>query len=335
MPNLALIDALRARTKELKVSYIGSQNGPEKALCKEAKVPYYGIQTGKLRRYFDWQNFVDVFRVPLGFFQALQLLRKLKPDLLFSKGGFVAVPVVMAGAALKIPIFIHESDARPGLATKLSAPFAKEIWLGFESARADLHRYDSKTKIIGNPIREELLHGNKKQALQLTGFTEKRPTLLIMGGSSGSQELNELASKNHKELTSQFNVIHLHGNEKPVTRKNQHYFPLAYAHEELKDLYALADLCISRAGAGSLAELGALKIPTLLFPLGLQASRGDQILNAREVVKTHDFFQIHNSKKTLFEELKSLLRKARTQSRKSHKNVAQEMAERLLNQLAL
>jgi UDP-N-acetylglucosamine--N-acetylmuramyl-(pentapeptide) pyrophosphoryl-undecaprenol N-acetylglucosamine transferase len=292
VPNLAIADALTARSKEVKFSYLGSKNGPEKALLERAGIPFESLATGKLRRYFDWRNFTDPFKILFGFVQAWVKLFRLKPDVLFSKGGFVAVPVVWAAALHRIPILIHESDARPGLATRLSAPFAKHIFLGFEEAKNGLERWTHKIEVVGNPVRPEILKGQAERAKQLTGFDGIRPVLLVMGGSSGSQEINEGLAQQKKALCEHWDIIHITGEGKGTTQKEPAYYAQPYAHEELKDLYALASLALTRAGANSLAELEALGLPALLLPLGLAASRGDQVWNAKALVARSPQFKV-------------------------------------------
>lgn len=292
VPNLAIADELTARSKELKLSYLGSKKGPEKALLERAGIPFESIATGKLRRYWDWRNFVDPFKILFGFVQAWIKLFRLKPDVLFSKGGFVAVPVVWAAALHGIPIFIHESDARPGLATRLSAPFAKRIFLGFEDAKKGLERWAKKVEVVGNPVRKEILKGEAKSGQEFTGFDGKRPVLLVMGGSSGSQEINEALIQQKEALCEHWDILHITGEGKGAAQKEPHYYAQPYAYEELKDFYALASLALTRAGANSLAELEALGLPALLLPLGLAASRGDQVWNAQALAARSGQFKV-------------------------------------------
>ncbi|MDY4692997.1 MAG: undecaprenyldiphospho-muramoylpentapeptide beta-N-acetylglucosaminyltransferase [Blautia sp.] len=278
-PNIALIP----RLKELgyRISYIGSYNGIEKNLIEELQIPYYGISSGKLRRYFDLKNFTDPFRVLKGFGQAKKLLKDLKPDVVFSKGGFVTVPVVIAAKKCKIPAIIHESDMTPGLANKLCLSSASKICCNFPETVNNLPA--DKAVLTGTPIRRELLNGNKEAGRKFCGFTDDKPVLMVIGGSLGAASVNENIRKILPELLKEFQVVHLCGKGKTddSLKSTNGYVQFEYIQEELPDLFALADIVISRAGANAICELSALKKPNLLIPLSAKASRGDQILNAR------------------------------------------------------
>ena len=278
-PNIAMIP----RLKELgyKISYIGSYEGMERKLIEELDIPYYGISSGKLRRYFDVKNFTDPFRVIKGFFEAKKLMKQLKPDVVFSKGGFVTGPVVIAASKKHIPTFIHESDMTPGLANKISIPFATKVCCNFPETVSHLPK--DKAILTGTPIRQELLEGNPEKALEFTGLSKDKPVILIIGGSLGAAAVNDAVRKILPELLKDFQVIHLCGKDKvDETLSNvKGYVQYEYIKQELADLFALADLVISRAGANAICELSALNKPNLLIPLSARASRGDQILNAR------------------------------------------------------
>ena len=277
-PNIALLPKLRELDYD--IHYIGSYEGIEKKLIEDANVPYYGIASGKLRRYFDPKNFSDPFRVLQGYGQARKLLKKLKPDVIFSKGGFVAVPVVLAAKHLHIPVIIHESDMTPGLANKISLPAATRVCCNFPETMRFVP--EGKAVLTGSPIREELLHGNKLAALSLCGFTANKPVILVIGGSQGSVVVNDAIRGILPELLKTYQVIHLCGKGKLDSTKTdmEGYIQFEYVKKELADLFALADICISRAGANAICELLALRKPNLLIPLSANASRGDQILNA-------------------------------------------------------
>lgn len=278
-PNIALLP----RLKELgyDIHYIGSYEGMEKKLIEDCGIPYYGISSGKLRRYFDVKNFSDPFKVLKGYGQARRLLKKLKPDVVFSKGGFVSVPVVFAAKHCHIPAIIHESDITPGLANKLAIPNAYKVCCNFPETLKYLP--EDKSVLTGSPIRSELLSGNRKHALDYCHLTDGKPTILVVGGSSGSQFINEVVRGILPELLKTYQVIHLCG--KGNLDKSLHgtagYAQFEYANQELSDMFALADIVISRAGANSICELLALHKPNILIPLSANASRGDQILNAR------------------------------------------------------
>ena len=278
-PNIALLP----RLKELgyDIHYIGSYTGIEKELIEQFNIPYHGISSGKLRRYFSWQNFTDPFRVIKGFGEANKLIKSLKPDVIFSKGGFVSVPVVLAGKNCKVPTIIHESDMTPGLANKLAIPSATKVCCNFPETLE--HLPEGKAVLTGSPIRQELLSGDKDAAKKLCGFTSDKPVILIIGGSLGSVIVNNAVRAILPELLKEFQVVHLCGKGKTDESliDLDGYAQFEYIKEELKDIFALTDIVISRAGANAICELLALYKPNLLIPLSANASRGDQILNAR------------------------------------------------------
>ncbi len=282
-PNLALLPMLKEHGYE--VRYIGSYTGIEKTLVEQAGIPYDGISSGKLRRYFDWKNFTDPFRVLKGYGEARKLLKKYQPEIVFSKGGFVAVPVVMAAKHLHIPVIIHESDMTPGLANKLAIPSATKVCCNF----SETLKYLPADKAIhtGCPIRAELLTGSKAAGQKLTGFTNAKPVLMIIGGSLGAVAVNNAVRAALPQLLEQFQVVHLCGknNLDESLQGTPGYVQYEYMGEPLKDIFAMADIVISRAGANAICELLALKKPNLLIPLGSAASRGDQILNAESYHK--------------------------------------------------
>ena len=282
-PNIALMGRLKEQGYQ--ISYIGSYNGIEKTLIEELGIPYYGISSGKLRRYFDLKNFTDPFRVLKGFSEARKLLKQLKPDVVFSKGGFVTVPVVVAAGRLKIPAIIHESDMTPGLANKLCIPSAVKVCCNFPETKA--HLPEGKAVVTGTPIRPELLQGDADKGRAFTGFTSEKPVIMIIGGSLGAQAVNDAIRRILPQLLKDFQVVHLCGKGKQDDSKNdlKGYVQYEYIESELADLFAMADIVISRAGANAICELQALKKPNLLIPLSANASRGDQILNARSFEK--------------------------------------------------
>ena len=278
-PNIALLPKLRELGYD--IHYIGSYEGIEKKLIEDVNVPYYGIASGKLRRYFDPKNFSDPFRVLKGYGEARKILKKLKPDVVFSKGGFVAVPVVLAAKHLHIPVIIHESDMTPGLANKISLSAATKVCCNFPETLQYLP--PKKAVLTGCPIRKELSEGSREAALKLTGFSADRPVLMVMGGSLGAIAVNKAVRDALPELLKDWQIIHLCGKGKldESLKGTPGYLQFEYVQKELPDLFALCDLVISRAGANAICELLALKKPTLLIPLSAKASRGDQILNAR------------------------------------------------------
>lgn len=278
-PNIALLPKLKEL--DFDVHYIGSYDGIEKKLIEDFKVPYYGISTGKLRRYFDVKNFSDPFRVIKGFAEAKKILKTLKPDVVFSKGGFVSVPVVRAAAALHIPCIIHESDMTPGLANKLCIPVATKVCCNFPETLQGLP--SDKAVLTGSPIREELTKGNKFRAMDMCHFSSGKPIVLVIGGSLGAAGVNKLVRDSLPHLLEDFQVVHICGKEKidNLLLNTPGYKQFEYVKEDLKDLFAMADVVISRAGANAICELLALRKPALLIPLPARSSRGDQILNAQ------------------------------------------------------
>lgn len=282
-PNIALVPQL----KELgfDIQYIGSYDGIEKKLIEEMGISYHGIASGKLRRYFDLKNFSDPFRVAKGFFQAKKLLKQLKPDVIFSKGGFVTVPVVQAAKTMHIPVIIHESDMTPGLANRLAIPAASKVCCNFPETIS--HLPEGKAVVTGCPIRAELRSGNRLEALKFCGFTADKPVLLIIGGSLGSVAVNTAIRNILPQLLKAFQVVHLcgKGNVDESLKNTAGYIQFEYIKNELADLFALADIVVSRAGANAICELLELRKPALLIPLSAAASRGDQILNAKSFKK--------------------------------------------------
>ena len=278
-PNIALLPRLKEMGYE--IFYIGSYDGIEKKLIADFDIPYFGISTGKFRRYFDPKNFSDPFRVIKGYAEARKKLKEIKPDVVFSKGGFVSVPVVRAAASLGIPCIIHESDMTPGLANKLCIPVASKVCCNFPETMKLLP--ENKAVLTGSPIREELAKGNKVAALDMCGFTANKPVVMVIGGSLGANAINQTVRQALPKLLEDFQVVHLCGKEKVdnLLLNEKGYKQFEYLKAELKDVFAMADVVISRAGANAICELLALKKPNILIPLPASASRGDQILNAK------------------------------------------------------
>ena len=280
-PNLALIPELKVDGWE--VQYIGSNNGIEKQLVAEVGIPYHGISSGKLRRYFDWQNFIDPFKVIKGIFDAYFAIAKIKPKVIFSKGGFVTVPVIFAGWLQRIPVIIHESDFSSGLANRLSIPFATKVCVTFPETAKHLAKYSAKVKHTGLPIRPDILKGNAEKGRELCGFNSDLPVLLVIGGSTGSAKINQAVRSILDILTQSYQVVHAcgKGNLDINLNGHPHYQQFEYLGTELADVFAIADLVVSRSGANAVFEFLTLRKPNLLIPLSKLSSRGDQILNAK------------------------------------------------------
>ena len=277
-PNLALIPSLKDRGFEIR--YIGSYEGIEKKLITDAGIPYDGISSGKLRRYFDLKNFSDPFRVLKGYAEACKLIKNYKPDVVFSKGGFVSVPVVLAAKRYHVPTIIHESDMTPGLANKICIPSAAKVCCNFPETLQYLPK--DKAVLTGSPIRRELLTGDRLSGLQYTHLSADKPIILVIGGSLGSVTVNQAVRSILPQLLTNFQVIHIcgKGNLDESLIGTEGYVQYEYVDKPLRHLFAAADLIISRAGANSICEILALRKPNILIPLSAAASRGDQILNA-------------------------------------------------------
>lgn len=282
-PNIALIPALKSHDYD--IHYIGSFKGIERSLIADEDLPYYAISTGRFRRYFDVKNFSDPFRVIKGYNDAKKILKNLKPDVVFSKGGFVSVPVIRAAASLKIPCVIHESDMTPGLANKLCFPVATKICCNFNETYSLLPA--NKAIMTGTPIRPEIFEGDKELARKLCNFNSALPVITVMGGSLGSRAINKYIRASLPTLLKNYQVIHLcgKGGLDNLLLNTTGYKQFEYVKEELKDIMALTDIVVSRAGANAICELLALKKPNILIPLPSSSSRGDQLLNASSFEK--------------------------------------------------
>ena len=278
-PHLAIIPRLLREGWE--IHYIGSENGIERRMIESLEgVTYYPIATGKLRRYHDIKNFTDPFRVVKGVSQARSLIKQIKPDVLFSKGGYVGLPVVYAASTCGVPVLIHESDMTSGLANKLALPFAKVMMCTFPETVSTAH---GKGLYVGAPIREELLQGNRERGLKMFGFNESKPVLLVTGGSLGAQAINRAVRSSLDKLTECFQVLHLcgQGNMDAAYEQVPGYVQVQFLSGEMADALACADVVVSRAGSNSICEFLALRKPALLIPYPAEASRGDQIVNAQ------------------------------------------------------
>lgn len=277
-PNLALLPRLTELGYD--ITYMGSLDGIEKKLVADFNLPYYGVPVGKLRRYLDPKNFTDPFKVIKGYNEARKYLKEIKPDVVFSKGGYVSVPIVRAAASLKIPCIIHESDLTPGLANKLCIPKATKVCCNFPETFDKLPA--DKAVLTGSPVRAELFVGNAEAAREMCGFNNEKPVIMVIGGSTGSVAINKAVRAALPELLKEFQVVHLCGTGRidNMLLTTEGYKQFEYLKSELKDVMALCDIVISRAGANAICELLSLKKPNLLIPLSRAASRGDQILNA-------------------------------------------------------
>ena len=306
-PNLALIPRLQADGWE--VHYVGGANSAEEALISRVPdVTFHTISVGKLRRYFDLKNFSDPFRVVKGVGQSARLIKKLKPDVVFAKGGFVSVPVVYGAKLNGVPVVTHESDMSPGLANKLCLPFTSVQCCNFPEA---VKYAKGKGVHTGSPIRPEILQGNKEEGRRRFGFNDSRPVLMVVGGSSGAQAINQAVWQALPRLTENFQVLHLcgKGNLTAVYEGTANYCQREYLNEEMADAYACADILVSRAGANALCEILATRKPALLIPYPKGASRGDQLLNAESFRSrgfSHVLLQENMTADTLVEKVEEL-----------------------------
>ncbi|HLV31277.1 MAG TPA: undecaprenyldiphospho-muramoylpentapeptide beta-N-acetylglucosaminyltransferase [Chitinispirillaceae bacterium] len=280
-PNLALVPELRKN--DFEIHYAGTKNGIEHELISKENIAFHFISAGKLRRYFDFKNFTDIFRIFTAFVQSLFLIARIRPNVVFSKGGFVSCPVVWASWIFRKPVIIHESDITPGLANRLSVPFASKICYSFPETAKYLP--SDRAVLTGLPVRDSLFNGDKEKGRKLCKFDTDKPVILVIGGSQGSEAINSCIRKSLDNMLNNFNICHLCGKGNSSTTERKGYCQFEYVNEELPHLFALADLVISRSGATTLFEIISLRKPNLLIPLETNASRGDQILNAHSFEK--------------------------------------------------
>lgn len=329
MPNLAIIESLIAKKSDLEITYIGSYHGIEKDLVP-SNIRFKKILTGKIRRYISLQNILDLIKVPIGTLQALFIMLFKRPSLVFSKGGYVAVPVVLAASMLRIKVITHESDVVPGLANKVCSRFAHINLVSFK----DSEKYLEKSKFIGTPIRKEILNGSKEKGYKHTQFNKDKPVVLIMGGSSGAENINNLIKASLKELLKNTQIIWITGKGKtpkdlPTSNSLKVY---EYVKEELPDLYSITDLIISRAGANSIAEIKALKKPSILIPLSKKASRGDQVINAKAYSKNGEALMLEEEEltaKKLITEIQKILENPQKMQSALDKHGTENVSEKI------
>jgi len=283
-PNIALFPELKRLGYT--IEYIGSNDGIEKEIIERENIKYFGISSGKLRRYIDLKNISDPFKVVKGVLEAFKIIRKEKPNIVFSKGGFVSVPVVMAAYMNRVPVIAHESDITPGLANRISAPYCTKICVTFPESLIAIS--GNKGVLTGTPIRKEILDGSAAKGREICGFEGGKPFILVIGGSLGSKVINDNVRACLTKLLEKYCVAHIcgKGNLDESLERLKGYKQFEYVSEELRDIFAAADLVISRAGANAIFELLALRKPNLLVPLSKKSSRGDQILNAESFKKS-------------------------------------------------
>jgi UDP-N-acetylglucosamine--N-acetylmuramyl-(pentapeptide) pyrophosphoryl-undecaprenol N-acetylglucosamine transferase len=281
-PALAVVRALRD-IRDCHIVWIGSGNGFDRTVVEGAGIEFYAINCGKLRRYFSLRNFTDIFRIAAGFFSSLALLNKHRPALLFSKGGFVSVPPCAAAGLMRIPVFTHESDFSPGLATRINARFSQKIFITYERTGAFFgKKYIDRMVLSGNPVRPEFYAANPDKGRAFLGVPPDEKILLVLGGSQGADEINSLAESCAAQLAESFFVVHQTGRNdgEAAAKTGLRYKRLSYIGSEMPDILAASALVIGRAGAGTVWECAAVGRPMILVPLA-SATRGDQIENAR------------------------------------------------------
>lgn len=277
MLNKLLIPGLFNR--DVEPVYIGSKKGIEKEIISATSIKYFNISSGKLRRYISMENAKDMFKVLKGISDARKILKREKPEFVFSKGGFVSVPVVLAAKSLRIPVYIHESDITPGLANKIASKFATRIFVTFKKTLDYLPA--DKAEYLGPVLRDELKRGYSRIGYEMTGFTPEKPILMIMGGSLGSKSINQFVRNNLDELLKHWQIIHLcgHGNcDLPLEKEG--YKQYEFVKRELPHLIKISDLIVGRSGSNAIYEFLLNEKPMILIPLPLSQSRGDQVENA-------------------------------------------------------
>lgn len=310
-PGLAVADEIKniaeTENKKIKIYWIGCSKGMDKKIVETAldkngnKIvdDFIGIPSGKLRRYFSWQNFTDFFRIIAGYFAARKSLKKLKPAVLFSKGGFVSVPPCLAAKHLEIPVFTHECDFTLGLANRINFKSAKKMFVSYEETKNRMSENDRNRVIVtGNPVRPVFYSTNKDKGLEFLSINKEntKPVLLVLGGSSGARQINQLVTENLEWLTKNFIVVHQTGlvnsdeklSEELKNKYKEEYKPYQFIYEQMPDVLAASDIILSRAGANSIWEGAVLYKPMLLVPLCGNGTRGDQVDNAK-------FFEENNS----------------------------------------
>ena len=296
-PGLAVVDELKALCPELSFLWIGSSQGMDKHIVEESGSVdlFKGIASGKLRRYFSFKNFIDVFKIFFGFIASFFILLKYKPLFLFSKGGFVSVPPCFAAKLLGIPVYTHECDFSPGLATKLNARFAKKIFLSYEETRTFFPKEKQNTLLVfGNPVRPIFYKTDAKfgfdflfkENQELYETIKTKPLLLVLGGSLGARQINKLVEENLEWLCEHCIVVHQRGKNTLLTETPyKEYLPYEFIYSEMPHVLAAADIVLSRAGANSLSEALVLQKPMILIPLMGSGTRGDQVENAQNLEK--------------------------------------------------
>lgn len=281
-PGIAIIERLKSKRPDVEIFWIGSGAKMEREIVGRFGIAYHAIPSGKLRRYLSFRNVIDVFKIIAGIAASVRLLRRLRPALVFSKGGYVSVPPVLAARVLHIPVFTHDSDVDPGLATRINSRFAERIFVAYEESRAFFPASRQGAIVVsGNPIRAEIMAGDAARGRKFVGAAQGKPMLLVLGGSLGAQQVNELIRKSSELLQQYYHIAHQTGPTGSAPTAAQSNFTVDFLASEYSDVLAAADLVVARAGGGTLWEIAARGKPSILIPLDTSSSRGDQLKNAR------------------------------------------------------
>jgi UDP-N-acetylglucosamine--N-acetylmuramyl-(pentapeptide) pyrophosphoryl-undecaprenol N-acetylglucosamine transferase len=282
MPNMAVIEELKSH-KDIDLLYVGSDDGVEKGMIEKIGVRYEGVKCGKLRRYFSWKNFKDLLKVPVGIWQARRVLKEFGADVVFAKGGYVSVPVVIAAKKLGVPVILHESDLSPGLANKICLKYSDKFCVSFEESKSHVSKkHLGKIVYTGALVRDSVLWGTAEAGRKFTGLNAHRPVILVMGGSQGAMQINDLVRASLDELLKKFQIVHIAGRGNlDIGIKRPGYVQYEFLEEQIKDVYEMSEMVITRGGANSLFEIAILKKKALIIPLGTEGSRGEQWQNAQ------------------------------------------------------
>ncbi len=320
-PAIQVLQALKDTSDDsIEALYLGDRRGPEKDIVSSHGIRFSHIPSGKLRRYHSLQNFTDLFRIIVGFVYSLVILRRFHPDILFSKGGFVSVPPVIAAKILRIPIVTHESDIDPGLANRINSRFVDAICIPYEQSRSH-YASNLETFVTGNPVRTELLHGDARRARMRYGIPEDRMFILVLGGSQGALEINRIIWQWAEEGIEELFILHQSGQLTYKELRKENYVTVPHISEGLGDLFSAADMVISRAGAGAIHEFALNEIPMLLIPKGTDSSRGDQIRNA-ELFSTNEAAFVIKDEEVTLENVKSTVLLV-----KEHREIIKKMTD--------
>lgn len=299
-PAIAIIETLKKEGYD--ISWIGSKNGIEFKIISELNIPFFSIPSGKLRRYFSIKNFFDIFKIMSGFIKSFIILLKIKPDLIFSKGGYVTVPPIICAKLLGIKCITHESDFSPGLATKINSRFVDKILIPYNETKDYFSfKYFEKLEITGNPVREEFYNASAEKGFQISGFTNSLPLIVVLGGSLGAKEINDILITNKDYFKNKFNIYHQMGQSNFIPVNDENYKTVPYINNGIADLIKASTIVISRSGAGATWEFATVGTPAIYIPFSI-GSRGDQLLNAK-YFENENLAKVLESRDLTFENL--------------------------------